>query len=92
MSARSEEILDIVYSTEGALSDLANSVVALMRSIGIFAEIPDSQGQPGDLDYYVADALAGKLEHDHHSLKKLWDRLFELTRRARGHEPSVPTD
>ena len=51
MSARSEEILDIVYSMEGALSDLENSVVALMRSVGIFAEIPDSQGQPGDLDY-----------------------------------------
>ena len=77
-----EAIRDIVFEMDGALGELENTVTALLHSIGVFAEVPGKDGEPGDLDYYVADALADKLAHDHRSIREKWQRLFELTRRT----------
>ena len=73
-------VRDIVFEMDGALGELENTVTALLHSIGAFGEVPGRDGEPGDLDYYVADALAGKLENDHRLLREKWKRLFELVR------------
>ena len=75
-----EAIRDIAFSMEGALSDLENTITALQHSVGVFAELPGRNNEPGDLDYYVADALAHKLAHDHRSIREKWQRLFEHMR------------
>ena len=75
-------VRDIVFSMDGALGELENTITALQHSVGVFAELPGRDGEPGDLDYYVADALADKLAHDHRSIREKWQLLFDLTRRT----------
>jgi hypothetical protein len=74
--------LPSLWASYGAM--LAVQVFYRPHSVAMFAEVPTSDGDPGDLDYFVADALAGKLENDHRLLREKWKRLFDLTRRVDG--------
>jgi hypothetical protein len=74
-------VRDIVFSMEGDLSEIDTAITALLHAAGKFGEDRDSNGEPGDLDYFVADALTGTLAHYHRLLHEKWERLFDLTRR-----------
>jgi hypothetical protein len=73
-------VREIVFEMDGALGELENTVTALLHSVAMFAEVPTGDDDPGDLDYFVADALAAKLQADHRLLREKWKRLFDLTR------------
>jgi hypothetical protein len=73
-------VREIVFEMDGALGELENTVTALLHSVAMFAEVPTGDDDPGDLVYFVADALAAKLQADHRLLREKWKRLFDLVR------------